>query len=192
MKRSDVVDEIARLFALRGGSMYGGEGVTQLEHALQAAALAEASGADAATISAALLHDVGHVLHNLPDDAPDKGIDDVHEELGYRWLSKHFGPAVSEPVRMHVDAKRYLCAAEPGYQELLSPPSVQSLMLQGGPFTPEEAREFERHPQFEQAIVVRRWDDEAKVPELVTPDLQHFLGYVREVVVANQPAEATA
>lgn len=192
MKRGDVVDEIARLFAQRGGSMYGGEGVTQLEHALQAAALAEASGADAATISAALLHDVGHVLHNLPDDAPDQGIDDVHEELAYRWLSKHFGPEVSEPVRMHVDAKRYLCAAEPGYQDLLSPPSAQSLSLQGGPFSSDEAREFERHPLFEQAVLVRRWDDEAKVPGLKTPDLAHFLRFVREVANDARAAEATA
>lgn len=192
MKRGDVVDEIARLFALRGGSMYGGEGVTQLEHALQAAALAEASGADASTISAALLHDVGHVLHDLPDDAPEQGIDDVHEELAYRWLCKHFGPEVSEPVRMHVDAKRYLCAAEPGYRARLSPPSEQSLLLQGGPFNAEEAREFQQHPQFKQAIMVRRWDDEAKVPDLETPDLQYFLHFVREVVIDTQPAEATA
>lgn len=192
MKRGEVVDEIARLFAARGNSMYGGEGVTQLEHALQAAALAEANGADAATISAALLHDVGHVLHNLPDDAPDQGIDDVHEELAYRWLKKYFGPAVAEPVRMHVDAKRYLCAAEPGYHDVLSPPSLQSLMLQGGPFSPDEAREFERHPHFEQAIMVRRWDDEAKVPDLETPTLEHFLRYVREVVADSKPAEANA
>lgn len=192
MKRADVVDEIARLFTLRGGSMYGGEGVTQLEHALQAATLAEASGADAATISAALLHDVGHVLHSLPDDAPDQGIDDLHEQLAYRWLCRYFGPGVAEPVRMHVDSKRYLCAVEPEYLALLSPPSVQSLMLQGGPFNVEEAREFEQHPQFDQAIKVRRWDDEAKVPGLATPDLQHFLRYVREVVVDTQPAEATA
>jgi phosphonate degradation associated HDIG domain protein len=192
MKRNEVVQEIARLFALRGGSMYGGEGVTQLEHALQAAALAEASGANPATIAAALLHDVGHVLHDLPDDAPDQGIDDVHEELAYRWLRNHFGPEVSEPVRMHVDAKRYLCALEPKYQGQLSQPSVQSLMLQGGPFSPEQAREFERHPLFEQAVMIRRWDDEAKVPELETPSLEHFLQYVREVVTDNQPAEASA
>lgn len=192
MNRSEVADEIARLFETRGGSMYGGEGVTQLEHALQAAALAESNGADAATIAAALLHDVGHVLHDLPDDAPDQGVDDVHEELGDRWLKKYFGPKVSEPVRMHVEAKRYLCAVEPQYQDQLSPPSVQSLMLQGGPFTAEQAREFERHPLFEQAVMVRRWDDEAKVPELETPNLEHFLQYVREVVSDRQPAEASA
>jgi phosphonate degradation associated HDIG domain protein len=190
MNRGDVVAEISSLFALRGGSMYGGEGVTQLEHALQAAALAESSGADSATIAAALLHDIGHVLHNLPEDAPDQGIDDVHEELAYRWLKKHFGSDVAEPVRMHVDSKRYLCAVEPGYLDLLSPPSIQSLQLQGGPFTTEEAREFASHPLFEQAILVRRWDDEAKVPNLATPSLEHFLTYVREVVADNQPAEA--
>ena len=84
---------------------------------------------------AALLHDVGHLLHDLPDDAPDDGIDDVHEQLGDHWLKKFFVPAVCDPVRLHVDAKRYLCAVEPDYLATLSPPSLHSLRLQGGPFT---------------------------------------------------------
>jgi phosphonate degradation associated HDIG domain protein len=191
MVRSAVVIEIERLFGERGASLYGGEQVTQLEHALQAATLAETSGADAATITAALLHDIGHLLHDLPDDAPDEGVDDVHEQLAERWLSCHFGPAVTEPVRLHVDAKRYLCAAEPGYQESLSPPSVQSLMLQGGPLSSEDARLFEQNPLFESVVQVRRWDDLAKVPGLETPDLDHFLEYVQQVVCKESPVEAT-
>jgi phosphonate degradation associated HDIG domain protein len=191
MSREGIVGHIGRLFEERGDSMYGGEGVTQLEHALQAATLAEASGADSATIVAALLHDVGHLLHDLPDDAPDTGIDDVHERLAYEWLRQYFPPEVTEPVRMHVDAKRYLCGVEPEYQQALSPPSVQSLMLQGGPYTPEEAREFERNPHFSQAVQVRRWDDLAKVPDFVTPSLDHFLSYVAEQAKVDSLLGAT-
>ncbi len=190
MARRRIVGEIARLFEERGSSLYGGEQVTQLEHALQAAALAESCGADAATITAALLHDLGHLLHDLPEDAPDEGVDDVHEQLADEWLRGHFGPEVSEPVRMHVDAKRYLCAVEPAYQQSLSPPSVQSLMLQGGPYAAEQVQQFEQSPFFERAVQVRRWDDLAKVPGLETPALDHFLKYVEQVIADHSRVEA--
>jgi phosphonate degradation associated HDIG domain protein len=175
----DPVTKIARLFHERGGSEYGGEAVTQLEHALQAAMLAEDEGAGPALVAAALLHDVGHLLHDLPDDAPDRDIDDHHEALAARWLAKRFGPDVVEPVRLHVPAKRYLCATESGYLEALSPPSLQSLRLQGGPMTPDEALRFESSPHFESALRLRRWDEAAKVPGLPTPGLEHFLERVR-------------
>ena len=178
MNLQQLTDRISELFRRRGDSLYGGEGVTQLEHALQAAALAEQSGADDALILAALLHDVGHLLHDLPDDAPDAGIDDRHERLGDRWLSKHFTPAVCTPVRRHVDAKRYLCAVDREYQASLSPPSLQSLALQGGPFTADEVREFESAPFFRECVELRRWDDLAKIPALETPPLSHFLTYL--------------
>jgi 2-aminoethylphosphonate-pyruvate transaminase len=181
-----IVDEIKSLFETYGGSLYGGEAVTQLEHALQTAMLAESEGADAALIVAALLHDVGHLLHDLPDDAPDAGVDDVHEELAYHWLRGHFGPAVTEPVRLHVDAKRYLCAVEPAYWASLSPVSQQSLELQGGTFTAEETRDFEKRPFFEQGVRLRRWDDQAKVVGLVTPSLNHFLSYIHLLFPAPQ------
>lgn len=189
MSWDGIAGQIGRLFDERGGSMYGGEGVTQLEHALQAATLAETSGADSATIVAALLHDIGHLLHNLPDDAPDAGIDDVHERLAYEWLRQYFPPEVAEPVRMHVDAKRYLCGVEPAYQQTLSPPSVQSLMLQGGPYTPAESREFEQNSHFSAAVQVRRWDDLAKVPGFETSSLDHFLVYVAEQAEIDSPSE---
>ena len=171
----DIVADIADLFAQRGGSLYGGEAVTQLEHALQAALLAEQVGAGDPLIAAALLHDVGHLLHDLPDDAPDQGIDDQHELLGQRWLSGYFEAAVTEPVRMHVAAKRYLCAVEDDYLASLSPTSLQSLELQGGAFTVEEVGEFENMPYFREAVALRRWDDEAKVVGLETPAIDHFL-----------------
>jgi phosphonate degradation associated HDIG domain protein len=174
-----IVDEIQRLFETSGGSLYGGELVTQLEHALQAAMMAEDEEAGPHLIAAALLHDVGHLLHDLPDDAPEDGIDDVHEQLAYKWLSAHFGPEVTEPVRLHVDAKRYLCAVEPEYWASLSPVSQHSLELQGGIFSEDEAREFEQSPYYDSGVRLRRWDDRAKVVGLDTPSLDHFLKYVR-------------
>jgi phosphonate degradation associated HDIG domain protein len=176
-----ILDEIENLFKLHGHSLYGGEAVTQLEHALQAAMLAENEGAAPALIAAALLHDIGHLLHNLPDNAPDTGIDDVHEQLAYNWLCNHFGNEVTEPIRMHVDAKRYLCAVEPEYWNSLSDVSQQSLELQGGTFTSEHSRAFEQNLYFEDGVRLRRWDDRAKVVGLQTPGLEHFLVYVRQV-----------
>jgi [1-hydroxy-2-(trimethylamino)ethyl]phosphonate dioxygenase len=172
--------QIVAMFHKHGSSQYGHEAVTQLQHALQAAWLAEKSGADAELISASLLHDVGHLLHDLPDDAPDQGIDDRHEILGQQWLEKHFSPAVVEPVRLHVDAKRYLCTVDPAYMAILSPPSIQSLHLQGGPMNPDEVRHFESNPQHERAVRLRRWDDTAKDPNLETPSIEYFAKYIDE------------
>lgn len=190
MPRVHVIEKIEELFKNKGGSLYGGEAVTQEQHALQAAQLAEESGAAPAVIAAALLHDVGHLLHNLPEDAPDDGVDDVHEALGYRFLHRWFGPEVSEPVRMHVDAKRYLCAVDPSYLGTLSPPSLQSLELQGGPMNPAEVSAYEEQPFYEASLVVRRWDDLAKDPNLATPPLAHYLPYLREVLTTPMAAEA--
>ena len=173
-----VVEKIVELFEYKGDSEYGGEAVTQLQHALQCALLAEQEGATPELISAALLHDIGHLLHQLPNDAPDRGVDDVHEELGWRYLSKHFVPSVSEPVRMHVAAKRYLCATDSDYQSQLSQPSVTSLMLQGGPMNADEVNEFESSSHWREAVRLRKWDDLAKVKDLVTPTLDHFASYL--------------
>jgi phosphonate degradation associated HDIG domain protein len=173
-----VTNEVLQLLQQHGGSRYGGENVSQLEHALQAAFFAEQEGAPATLIAAALLHDIGHLLHELPADAPDRGIDDRHEELGARWLASRFGRAVCEPVNLHVVAKRYLCATEPAYFELLSAPSIQSLALQGGPMTADESRRFEQHPFYREAVQLRRWDDRAKIEKLVTPYIEHFAAHL--------------
>jgi phosphonate degradation associated HDIG domain protein len=173
-----VVAEVQHLFDSRGQSLYGGEAVTQLEHGLQSAALAERAGSTPALITAALLHDVGHLLHDLADDAPDHGIDDAHEQLGARWARRWFGPAVVRPLELHVAAKRYLCATDENYFKRLSPPSVLSLRLQGGPMSAAEVREFESDPHFADAVRLRHWDETAKVAGLETPPLDHFLGYV--------------
>ncbi len=174
-------DKIAMLFEQRGMSQYGGEAVSQLEHALQAATLAETENAPAELIVAALLHDVGHLLHDLPADAPDQGVDDHHENSGQHFLRQNFPAAVVEPVRMHVDAKRYLCTAEPGYLEQLSEPSKLSLQLQGGPMSAEECQQFESNEFYKESLRLRRWDDLAKIPELATPTLKHFMQYVQKV-----------
>ena len=171
------------MFQQRGGSLYGGEGVTQQEHALQAALLAEQNDAPASLVVAALLHDVGHLLHDLPNDAPDQGIDDAHEQLGANWLAGRFPPAVLEPVRLHVESKRYLCAAEPGYWEKLSEPSKVSLELQGGRMSEDECSSFQDGDFFDAAIRLRHWDDEAKVVDLQTPPVDHYLQYVSQVAL---------
>ena len=175
------VDELIVLFQSRGDSQYGGEAVTQLEHALQAASLAEREQAAPELIVAALLHDIGHLLHNLPDFAPETGIDDHHETSAGHFLRKHFPDAVTEPVRMHVAAKRYLCAVESDYLQQLSQPSITSLGLQGGPMSSEEVAEFRSQPFYQAAVRLRRWDDGAKDPTMVTPPISHFANYVRAV-----------
>jgi len=171
------LDDIRTAFAKRGGDTYG-EGVSQLEHALQCAACAERDGASPALIAATLLHDIGHLLHDLPQDIADQGIDTEHESLGSAWLSQHFGPAVTEPVRLHVAAKRYLATVEKGYYDLLSAASIQSLKLQGGLMSPEETRKFEAERFAPDAIALRRWDDEGKIVGAETPGLAHFEQFV--------------
>ena len=181
---SPVADEVLELFRQRGGSNYGSEAVTQQEHALQAATFAERDGATPALIVAALLHDLGHLLHDLPHDAPEQGIDDRHEVLAGPWLRERFGRDVWEPVVLHVEAKRYLCAVEPEYAAQLSPPSVLSLKLQGGPMTSEEIDRFEKRHFFREAVRLRRWDDEAKIVGLKVPPLSHFVPYIVSVCPA--------
>jgi gamma-butyrobetaine dioxygenase len=149
-----------------------------LEHALQAATFAECDGAAPVLIAAALIHDVGHLLHDLPDEAPDQGVDDRHETLAAVWLAKRFQPAVVAPVAMHVAAKRYLCTVDTEYFGQLSRPSIQSLALQGGPMSLEEVDRFQTRPYFEEAVRLRRWDDAAKVVGMKTPDLEHFARYL--------------
>jgi phosphonate degradation associated HDIG domain protein len=174
----DVLASISDMLEHRADGLYGLHDVTQREHALQSAWLAERDGHPPALIAAALMHDIGHLVHNLGDNPAEEGIDDRHEDLGNAWLVKHFGPEVSEPVRLHVAAKRYLCATEADYFGRLSPDSVLSLSLQGGPMSDEEVAAFEALPYHAAAVTLRRYDDEAKVKGLATPPVAHFMGYV--------------
>ncbi|MDY0874057.1 phosphonate degradation HD-domain oxygenase [Dongia rigui] len=172
---------IQAAFDKRGQDSYG-EGVNQLDHALQCGYCAERDGATPALIVATLLHDIGHLLHDLPDDIADQGIDTQHESLGSAWLSQHFGPEVSEPVRLHVPAKRYLATVEKGYYDLLSEASILSLKLQGGLMSETEVKAFEKEPYYRDGIQLRRWDDEGKIAGWEVPDLGHFQKYIEACV----------
>ena len=173
-----VTAEIIELFKNKGGTMYGGEAVTELEHALQCATLAKQNHSTHELITASLLHDIGHLLHDLPTDASEKGIDDLHEDLGAIYLQKYFKPAVVEAVKLHVAAKRYLCAVEQGYFESLSKASKISLQFQGGTMNPDEVSKFELNEFYKEAISLRRWDDEAKDANLVSPFLESFIASI--------------
>ena len=167
--------DIDGLFRKHGHIEYSGEGVTQLEHALQAAQLAENEGASDELVTAAFLHDLGHML-NLQGDTPTaRGIDDQHQYFAIPFLRPLFSPAVIEAIRLHVDAKRALCALEPGYYAALSEDSKRSLKLQGGIFDPEQLEAFMAKPYAADAIRVRRWDDQAKVIGAATPPIGHYL-----------------
>ncbi len=174
--RSDApaLQEVRRLFSLKGTLAYG-ESVNQIEHALQCGALAQAEQAAPSLVVAAVLHDIGHMLHRDAAGAVDQGHDDRHELLGAKFLMRHFGAAVADPVRLHVEAKRYLCAREPDYWDSLSMLSRRTLEIQGGAFSADEAERFIQQPYAEAAVRLRRWDDIGKKPGMPTPTLEHFL-----------------
>jgi phosphonate degradation associated HDIG domain protein len=171
---SEVIDEIFRVFREQGAGEYLGEPVSMTEHMLQSAYAAEQAGAPPRLVAAALLHDYGHFVHDLPADSAQHGVDTQHEEAAHAFLSRHFGAEIAEPIRMHVAAKRYLCATDPAYIAQLSAASVLSLELQGGPCSPEEISVFDESPYAADALRLRRWDDVGKVEGLETPDLEHY------------------
>lgn len=172
---------IEQLFANKGALQYG-ETVNQIQHALQCAMLAEKAGSSDELIVAAMLHDVGHMIHRDAANALVQGQDDAHEMLGAKYLAKWFGPGVCEPVALHVQAKRFLCRREPDYHGALSPMSQRTLELQGGPMSEVEASEFEKNSHAMQAVKVRRWDDFGKEVELATHPLGHFMSIVDRCV----------
>jgi phosphonate degradation associated HDIG domain protein len=169
------MEDIVGLFAAKGARIYTGEPVTQLEHALQTATLAQNAGADAALITAALLHDLGHMLNDQGGTPTERGIDDVHQYAALPFLRPLFGDDVLEPIRLHVDAKRYLCAKRPGYYAALSADSKRSLALQGGIYSPAGADAFVARAGATRAVELRLWDDAAKTAGMKTPPLVHFV-----------------
>ena len=176
-----MVTEIVSLFKTKGDRAYEGEGVSQLEHALQSAHRAEQDGAAPELVCAALLHDIGHLINDRGETPTLRGEDDLHQYMALPFLRPAFPEAVLGAIRLHVDAKRYLCAIRPGYREALSEDSKRSLALQGGVFAPAQAERFIRQPFAADAVKVRLWDDAAKVPGLPTPGLAHFEAILRTV-----------
>jgi 2-amino-1-hydroxyethylphosphonate dioxygenase (glycine-forming) len=171
-----ITDEIFELYENYGGAEYAGEKVSQLEHMVQAAQLAEEQGYDEEVILAAFLHDVGHISEAAKGDNEmgGFGIKD-HEEIGAEFLrGKGFSKKVARLVESHVEAKRYLTIKDPAYYAQLSDASKKTLEYQGGPMTEDEAAAFEQYPLFDLIIKMRKWDEEAKIEHKPLPDLQHY------------------
>lgn len=173
-----IESRIFELFKTKGRARYFGEPVSQTHHALQTAFFARQSGATSSLVVAALLHDIGHLLHG-DETAAYFGIDVRHEDIGANWLDVYFGPEVSKPVRLHVAAKRYLCATDHGYLGCLSEASILSLELQGGPFGTEDANVFATSEWADDAIKLRLWDDRAKILDLEVPSLDSYADDLR-------------
>jgi phosphonate degradation associated HDIG domain protein len=168
-----IIDQIFAIFDLHGSENYG-EDITQLQHALQAAFLARQQGLGDALVVAGLLHDVGQFINEAGWSAERRGTDAQHEIVGAQWLSRHFPPSVTEPIRLHVAAKRYLCAVEPDYAALLSRASILSMAVQGGPMTSSEVSDFRSEPFFMESVQLRRLDEEAKLKDFLVPDLASY------------------
>jgi len=187
----NIADDILNLFAAHGGAAYG-EDVTSTDHSLQAAHFAQAADAPKPLVLAALLHDLGHLVAAVPSDLGDWHTDGHHEEVGARWLAAHFGPSIVEPVRLHVAAKRYLCAVDPGYLSTLSEASIYTLTLQGGAMSATEVADFERAPFHADAIALRRWDDMGKVAGLTTQPLASYRELIEALANPRSISRVTA
>lgn len=175
------VAELTDLFTRLGGLHYG-EDVSQLAHALQTAHHAKADGASPALVAAALLHDVGHLMQKIGEDAADQGVDTRHEHIGAGYLARAFGPDVTEPIRLHVAAKRYRVAVDAVYLENLSKASLQSLALQGGPMSPEEIEAFLAEPAVEAALRLRTYDEAGKAPEAEVASFESYHDLLRDLI----------
>ena len=178
----EVVDYIINLFHVMGDKSYLGEGISQAEHGLQCAVVADQFESSDSLIIATLLHDIGHFLHDFDEDCADHGIDSQHEDVGADWLSKYFPDNVTEPVRMHVGAKRYLCAKQPDYFDMLSPASVHSLKLQGGPMNEAEIITFEESLHLKDALDLRRYEEAGKSVGVKTPAIESYRALMEKLL----------
>ncbi len=178
------LSDIETLFARRGAEQYSGEPVSQLEHALQTAQRAEREGAGDELVTAALLHDLGHLLNDQGESPSLRGIDDLHQFYALPFLRGLFGDEVLAPIKWHVDAKRYLCATRADYWGALSADSKRSLELQGGVFSAGQAGRFIAQPHAADAVRLRLWDDLAKEAGRATPPLAHFLARAQRCMLA--------
>lgn len=182
LTRETIVAFLGDIFERRGGEEYLGEPVTMAEHMLQGAHLAEKQGEDEIIVVAALLHDIGHFTSEFGMFSMEDTHDKYHEEAGAAVLEAFFPSLVVDCVRLHVAAKRYICATDPRYFSELSAASIHSLGLQGGPMNPEEIAAFELNPNVREIVRVRRLDDAGKVAGMVTPTFEHYAPMVQRIV----------
>ncbi|WP_288106453.1 HD domain-containing protein [Limnobacter sp.] len=178
---------LQEIFIDKASANYGLSELNQREHALQAAHLAERAGHTSALVIAALLHDIGHMIHSLGEHPAAVGIDDRHEDLGANFLAQYFDASVVEPVRLHVQAKRYLCALDKDYMQRLSSDSKESLVLQGGAMNAAEMEKFLEQPYARDAIIVRRLDEAAKKPGLDVPSFDHYKATILSLLTRASP-----
>lgn len=172
--KQSALDELISIYDGRATGRYGLSQINQLAHAVQSGYHARNKGLPTSVVVAALLHDIGHMVHDLGDHPAALGIDDKHEEIGAEWLQRYFGPDVTEPIRLHVAAKRYLCTVEADYFSKLSKDSIESLNLQGGTMSRVEIDEFEKEQFWSEAVALRRIDEIAKDPNAPTPKFVEF------------------
>jgi len=170
----EIIEEILAAFAACGHLDYG-ESISMQEHMLQSAFLAESKGEDDAVVVATLLHDYGHLVCNMPNNTFEEGIDNYHEDAGADALQDWFGDEIVGAVRLHVAAKRYLCAATPAYRDKLSPASITTLAVQGGPMDEQEMAEFRKLAGHRMALKVRVYDDLGKEKQMERPELEHYI-----------------
>ncbi|UWQ39064.1 HD domain-containing protein [Leisingera aquaemixtae] len=192
LTRDTIVEFIGGIFDRRGGEEYLGEPVTMAEHMLQGAAIAEQNGQPEEIIVGALLHDIGHFTSEFGTFSMDDTEDRFHEEAGAEVLEQFFPSVITDCVRYHVAAKRYLCATKPEYFNRLSEASIHSLNLQGGPMNAEEVAEFEKNPNLKQIIAVRYLDEAGKRADMETPDYWHFAPMVQRMVDKHMGAGESA
>ncbi len=180
--KGNIIEYLADIFLRRGADSYLGEEVSMAEHMLQTALNAEQAGESKAMITAALLHDIGHYVGEFPENYIDLGMDNHHETLGAAILEKFFPREVTEPVRWHVEAKRYLCAVDPAYLGMLSSASMKTLALQGGPLEAGGVAAFEKNVYLESILRLRQYDDRGKTAGVRTPQIGYYLEFARDVL----------
>lgn len=190
LDRSTIVSFLADIFERRGAESYLGESVTMAEHMLQSAMLAELDGAPDELVAAAFLHDIGHYAGEFGTYSPGDRKDRHHEDAGADVLAPFFAPVITECARLHVAAKRHLCATDPEYFDRLSPASVHTLSLQGGPMNEEEVAAFEASPFHKEAVQVRIWDDRGKVAGKRTRAFGDYSGLLQRVMDSHMAAKS--
>jgi len=184
MTKAQALHDLSSIYASRATGLYGLTLINQLAHAVQSGHHARAQGLPSSLVVAALLHDIGHMVHDLGEHPANFGMDDQHEEIGARWLKSYFGPNVTEPIRLHVPAKRFLCTVETDYFDKLSKDSVESLALQGGPMSEREVLNFQKAIHWQDAVALRRIDELAKDPKGPMPKFEEFSDDILSCILA--------